>query len=130
MTLKRLLEEGRALEAQSLRAGSPAWKERRVAFMRAEMASALPKQDWADLGLDPFTALHNPEDVDVSAVYVIGPQRIAAVFTNRGLAISYDGAVPMRAVTNLHAHHPFENHNYLVRWLADIFPTTPEESRG
>ena len=127
MNLQRLIEEGRALDDSAREIGGPAWRERRIAWLRKEMASALDVEDWRDLGLDPTKA--KPSDTDADASYIaVREGNFSAFFDNRGVGVAYVEHPPTRYLENLHCHHPVENHRQLVQWLADIFPATPKET--
>ena len=123
MDLKRLIEEGRSLDDKARGIGGPAWRERRIAWLCQELASALPPEDWRDLDLSLTSA---QSDADASYVK-IGSGDFRAYFENSGVSINYIKTKPVRVLDGLHAHHPVDNHRQLVQWLADIFPAIPEE---
>ena len=125
MDLKRLIEEGHSLDDKVREIGGPAWRERRIAWLCQELASALPPEDWHDLGLSLTSA-----QSDTNANYVrIGSGDFRAYFENSGVSINYTGVKPVRVLDGLHAHHPVDNHRQLVQWLADIFPAPAKESK-
>lgn len=123
MDLKRLLEEGRALDDSAREIGSPAWRERRIIWLCKELASALPPEDWRDLGLSLTSA---QSDADASYIKIKAGD-FQAFFENSGVSINYIGVKPIRVLEGLRAHHPVDNHRQLVLWLADIFATTKED---
>jgi hypothetical protein len=126
MNLQRLLEEGRALDDSAREIGGPAWRERRITWLRKEMASALAPEDWRDLGLNPAEADTSPNDADAGSISVRAND-IYAYLDNHGVGIAYIAHTPVRYLEGLRCHHPVENHRQLVLWLADIFPSTPTE---
>jgi len=127
MNLQRLLEEGRALDNDAREIGGPAWRERRIAWLRKEMASALAIEDWRDLGLDP--ALARAKDTDADASYItVRAGDFSAFLDNRGVGIAYVEHQPTRYLEGLRCHRQIENHRQLVLWLADIFPPTQGDS--
>lgn len=123
MNLKRLIEEGRALDDSAREIGGPAWRERRITWLSKELTSALPPEDWRDLGLSLTSA---QSDADASYLKIKAGD-FQAFFENSGVSINYIGVKPIRVLEGLHTHHPVDNHRQLVQWLADIFATTKEE---
>jgi hypothetical protein len=127
MSLQRLLEEGRGIAHDPTVIGGTAWKERRLVWLRKEMFSALPIEDWRDLDIDPFQAEARDLDRGHLVIQTNAPNYLRARFDEHGVRLEQVGNSPHRVLQHLHPHHPVENHRQLVLWLADIFPTTKEE---
>jgi len=126
MSLQRLIEEGRGIVHDPAVIGGAAWKERRLVWLRKEMASVLPAEDWRDLGLDPAQAEARDLDRGHLVVQVNAPNYLRARFDEHGVRLEQVGNSPHRVLQHLHSHHPVENHRQLVLWLADIFPAEGE----